>query len=218
MGGWTMFDELTIDLRLPPQERWRLTTTQRERARELLRIYKRDLALPSDAAGFLLSAAKDLLDREHWTELESLAAILGVPIDDAILCNCYYDILKAVLASPFGCTAFAVDDPRGVLHARNLDWWTEDSTLARYTTICRFIGGSAGEFTTVGWPGFTGAFSGIAPGRFAVSLNAVLSFEPAGLAAPVVIYCAPCWKDRAHSMMRFACLANPQSRAIACCS
>jgi len=125
-----MFDKLTIDLRLPPQERWRFTTTQAERARELLRIYKRDLGLPPDATGFLLSAAKGLLDGEHWMELESLAAILGVPIDDAILCNCYYDILKVVLASPFGCTAFAVDNPGGILHARNLDWWTEDSTLA----------------------------------------------------------------------------------------
>lgn len=44
----------------------------------------------------------------------------------------------------------------------------------------------AGAFTTIGWPGFAGVFSGIAPGRFAVTLNAVISDEPLQMASPVV--------------------------------
>ena len=75
----------------------------------------------------------------------------------------------------------------GVLHGRNLDWWTKSAILSRYTTTCNFVGGAAGEFTTIGWPGFIGAFSGIAPGRFAITLNAVLSLEPAVPATPVVL-------------------------------
>jgi len=38
----------------------------------------------------------------------------------------YYDALKVILGRAFGCTAFATDAPGGVLHARNLDWWTEE--------------------------------------------------------------------------------------------
>src|SRR5256885_9846125 len=34
------------------------------------------------------------------------------------------------------------------------------------------------------WPGFTGALSGLATGRFAITLNAALSVEPAQLATP----------------------------------
>lgn len=49
------------------------------------------------------------------------------------------------------------------------------------------MGSPAAEFTTIGWPGFIGAFSGIAPGRFAVTLNAVLSVDPALLATSVVL-------------------------------
>jgi acid ceramidase len=49
------------------------------------------------------------------------------------------------------------------------------------------VGGPAGEFTTIGWPGFIGAFSGVAAGRFAVTLNAVLSLERAVPAMPVVL-------------------------------
>jgi acid ceramidase len=168
---------LTIDLRDPPQHRWRLSPSQQRQARELLSLYKADLGISLDLN------AREQIHPDHWAELESLAQILGVPIADAVLCNLYYDALKLVL----GCTAFAVDTPGGVLHARNLDWWTQSAILSRYTIACRFIGGPAGEFTTIGWPGFLGAFSGIAPGRFAVTLNAVLSQEPAIRATPVVL-------------------------------
>ena len=112
-----------------------------------------------------------------------LARVMELPVSDVALCNFYYEALKVVL----GCTAFAVNAGDAVLHARNLDWWSENTALAKYTTACRFIGGAAGEFTTIGWPGFVGAFSGIAPGRFALTLNAVLSLEPAQPASPVVL-------------------------------
>src|SRR5258707_8346300 len=119
--------------------------------------------------------------------MESLAQQVSLPVSDIALCNFYYDALKVVLGNILGCTAFAIDTPDGVLHARNLDWWMDNQTLARYTTICNFVGGAAGNFTTIGWPGFIGAFSGIAPGRFAITLNAVLSLEPAVPATPVVL-------------------------------
>jgi acid ceramidase len=178
-----MFQELTIDLQRPPADRWHLTPTQCQQARELLTSYKADLGLPQDVAGFLSAAAKDLVRPDHWSEMESLANALDLPIADVALCNFYYDALKVVL----GCTAFAVDADDAILHARNLDWWTDNAALARYTTVCHFIGGPVGRFTTIGWPGFVGAFSGIAPGRFAVTLNAVLSREPAQPATPVVL-------------------------------
>jgi hypothetical protein len=175
--------KITIDLRNSPEDRWRLTPEQKQQARELLALYKEDLKVPSDVGEFLASSARELVRADHWTELESVARLLGLPLGDAVLCNLYYDALKVVL----GCTAFAVDTADGVLHARNLDWWTKSAILSRYTTVCHFVGGAAGEFTTIGWPGFIGAFSGIAPGRFAISLNAALSLEPATPATPVVL-------------------------------
>jgi hypothetical protein len=113
-----------------------------------------------------------------------------LPVSDVALSNLYYDALKVVL----GCTAFAVDAGEATLHARNLDWWTKNAALARYTTVCHFIGGAGGPFTTIGWPGFVGAFSGVAPGRFAITLNAVLSLERAQLVVQfisIAIYKVP---------------------------
>ena len=177
-----MFSEATIDLRRPPEDRWRLTPEQCQQARELLALYKTDLGLRPDAAEFVCAAARELVHADHWAEMESLSRSLGLPIGDVVLCNCYYDAIKVVL----GCTAFAIDTTNGVLHARNLDWWTEKAILGRYTTVSHFVGGPAGEFTTIGWPGFIGAFSGMAPKRFAVTLNASLSLEPVQPGTPAV--------------------------------
>jgi len=181
-----MFEELTVDLGRPPGSRWRLTSRQCEEARELLRAYKADLGLPDGAAVFLTASSRELIRDEVWREMESLADQLALPVNDVVVCNLYYDALKVVFGRALGCTAFAVDTPEGVLHARNLDWWTDGSALARYTAVCHFVGAPAGPFTTIGWPGFAGVFSGIAPGRFAVTLNAVLSLEPPQAAGPVV--------------------------------
>jgi hypothetical protein len=182
-----MFQELTIDLNRPPASRWLLTPEQCEQARLLFAQYKTDLGLAPDVGEFLTAAAKELIRDDYWQEMLALAKQLAMPMADIALCNFYYDALKVSLAQIFGCTAFALDSPEGVLHARNLDWWTQDAALARYTTVCHFVGGPAGRFTTIGWPGFIGAFSGIAPGRFAVTLNAVLSLEPPEVATPVVL-------------------------------
>ena len=117
-----------------------------------------------------------------------MARSLDLPAQDVVLCNLYYDLLKVVIGRSFGCTAFALETPDGkILHARNLDWWTENAALSQYTATTRFVGAPAGEFTTIGWPGFVGAFSGIAPGRFAVTLNAALSPDQARPATPVVL-------------------------------
>lgn len=176
-----MIQEITVDLRRPPEDRWRFTPVQQFQAIELLNVYKADLGIHSETGESLAASTRKLVSGEHWAEIESLSRLFQVPLSDIVVCNLYYDILKLVL----GCTAFAVDSPSGVLHARNLDWWTKNAILSRYSIICHFVGGAAGPFTTIGWPGFLGAFSGVAPGRFAITLNAVLSSDPTTLAAPV---------------------------------
>jgi hypothetical protein len=121
-----MIQELTVDLRLPPNDRWNLTPAQCEQARELLRQYQSDLGLTPETGEFLAGIARDLVPQAHWEEMEALARRVSLSVGEVALCNLYYDALKVVLGRVFGCTAFAVDTPEGVLHARNLDWWTAD--------------------------------------------------------------------------------------------
>jgi len=171
---------MQVDLTRPAALRWDLSRVEEAAARELLAVYQRDLGLP---APLVAELSRPAVRADYWDEMQGIASRASVSIEEVVCGNLYYDALKAVLV---GCTAFAVDTPTGPLHARNLDWWSEDDSLRRHTTQTKFDGAREGEFITVGWPGFVGAFSGVAPNRFAITLNAVISDEPLQMAAPVV--------------------------------
>jgi acid ceramidase len=171
---------MQVDLTRPATLRWDLSRVEEAAARELLAVYQRDLGLP---APLVAELSRPAVRADYWDEMQGIASRAGVPIEEVVCGNLYYDALKAVLV---GCTAFAFDTPTGPLHARNLDWWSENDSLRRHTIQTKFVGAPEGEFTTVGWPGFIGTFSGVAPKRFAITLNAVISDEPLQMAAPVV--------------------------------
>ena len=72
-----------------------------------------------------------------------------------------------------------------MLHARNLDWHTDNDLLSKHTCIFNFQKGGQTIFKTVGWPGFIGALSGTKPGCFSITLNAVLSQDTPEFDYPV---------------------------------
>ena len=118
-------------------------------------------------------------------EADAIAARCGVSLAELMTANLYYDLIKGLL----GCTAIAIDTPDGPLHARNLDWWSDNNALASLTCVTQYIDSSRDDdhrdFQSVGWPGFLGVFSGLAPGRFAVTMNAVVSGDRPAFATSV---------------------------------
>jgi hypothetical protein len=176
--------EIDLDLSLAPAERWRTLGPHAEAARRLLDCYLRDLSQLGSFAPVIESYADAFVEPEHRAEIASIAKIVGRPENDVLLGSLYYDAFRQLI----GCTAFACDGPDGPIHARNLDWWTEDKMLARLTCVVNAHDGNAiGPYRMVTWPGFIGALSGLAPGRFSVTLNAAISNERPSLAAPVVL-------------------------------
>jgi len=175
--------EIHLDLSLAPQDRWRELATHADDAGRLLDSYVRDLGGAERFGALLEPYLQAFVDAEHRAELAAIAKIVNRSIEEVALANFYYEALQQNI----GCSAFACDTPDGPIHARNLDWWTDDDMLARLTCIVRADGGaSVGPFQLVTWPGFIGAFSALAPGRFAITLNAVTSDEPAAYAQPIV--------------------------------
>jgi len=176
--------EISLDLSLPAAERWAGLAPHAESASKLMECYLRDLGQLGDFGPMVEAYADAFVGADHRGEIASIARLVGRREADVLLCNLYYEAFRQLI----GCTAFACDGPEGPIHARNLDWWTDDQMLARLTCIVRARGGrSVGPYQIVSWPGFVGAFSGLAPGRFAISLNAVISSERPSLAAPVVL-------------------------------
>jgi hypothetical protein len=68
----------------------------------------------------------------------------------------------------WGCTTAARDEDSVPWLARTLDW--PFPGLGRHIEIAR-MRGSAGEFVNVTWPGYAGALTAVAPGRFAAAIN-----------------------------------------------
>ncbi len=170
-----------VDLDSSPTERWLGIEAHREAAGELLDYYVEDLGGMS-SFGELLTTYRDVfVPKQYADEMRSIAALVQRPEAEVLLSNLYYDAIKHII----GCTAFAIDTPHGPLHARNLDWGTQNAMLSRHTLRVEFAREGKPHFTTVGWPGYAGALSGMAHGRFAVTLNAVLSDDPPELAPPI---------------------------------
>src|SRR5262249_53450256 len=93
----------------------------------------------------------------YVADIEAIAAVLGFP-GIWFLNGCYQ----------WGCTALAREEGGAPWLARTLDW--PFPGLGRNLQIAR-MRGPAGSFDNVSWPGYVGALTAMAPGRFAASIN-----------------------------------------------
>jgi acid ceramidase len=168
---------LDIDLNLPPEQRWQELRPWKGTVQPLLHDMVSEFEQLGLDESLVAPYAQSLIEEELLLELQGLTEILEVPLHRLLLANLYVDVLKLLLSpSMLGCTAFAAMTERGPILARNLDWSSEHRRLATQTIVVRFRYGTGPVlFQTVTWPGFVGCLSGVAPGRFALSYNAVLS-------------------------------------------
>ncbi|MCP4445339.1 MAG: hypothetical protein GY811_08350 [Myxococcales bacterium] len=170
-----------VDLDRPPEQRWHGIELHKDAACELLSYYVNDLGGLEQFDELLSSYRDAFVPPDYVSEMRAMAELIGRPEAEVLLSNLYYDAIKHL----FGCTTFAVDTPDGPLHARNLDWGTVNAMLSRHTLRVEYSRAGKPHFVVVGWPGYAGALSGMAHGRFSVTLNAVLSDDPPELAPPV---------------------------------
>jgi hypothetical protein len=131
----------------------------------------RALALRNDCLSWLPAHVRGLLPAldavtRRWlqrsrspyvTDIEAIAAALGIP--GIWFLNGSYQ---------WGCTAAARDEDGAPWIARTLDW--PFPGLGRHLEIAR-MRGAAGEYLNLTWPGYAGALTAMAPGRFAAAIN-----------------------------------------------
>ncbi|MCA8988561.1 MAG: hypothetical protein KDA78_13010 [Planctomycetaceae bacterium] len=176
-----MIPTLLVNLNLPPEERWKLTPQQIEWAQMLVNTTLNEIGGVEPYRELIELYSAEHIPETFAAEIHSLSGLCSRTNLEILTANLYYDFVKLLL----GCTAFSVNTPNGPIHARNMDWFSESNCLSDYTTIISFQGRES--FQSVGWPGFAGMFSGIAPGRFAITMNAALSNEPQVPGASIAI-------------------------------
>ncbi len=170
-----------VNLDLPPYERWGFLVDYKNEVNDLLQCYLNDF----EGADFIFESIgmykEVIISRDYLEEIEFIASISKFSANQVLIANLYYDILKFYL----GCTAFAFEHNGKIIHARNLDWWTDNNLLSKHSKIFDFQSGGKTVFKTVGWFGFIGALSGIKPQKFSLTLNAVSSNDSPEIATPV---------------------------------
>jgi hypothetical protein len=91
--------------------------------------------------------------------------------------------LQRIRDTAIACTAGAGPLPDyGMVHVRSLDWPLEG--LGRHSLIVHHQNNPAGDFYSVGWPGYCGVLSGFKPGCFSASLNMAFIVQRPGLSWP----------------------------------
>lgn len=178
-----MVPEITIPLDDSPRRRWQLSAEHAQWAHELIQAGVEELGEAGVHRLALKLYAALYVKRQYRKEIQGIAEQAGVSYVAALAGNLYYDFVKLIL----GCTAFALNTPNGPVHARNLDWFSHGDALAAFTTISNFVRDDGVRFRAIGWPGGVGVLSAIVPGRFTVTLNAVLSDEPSRIAESVAL-------------------------------
>jgi hypothetical protein len=107
----------------------------------------------------------------YFSEIAQIAATLG--FSGVWLLNASYQ---------WGCTSLAFEHDGEPWIVRTLDW--PFVGLGRHTALAR-MRGAYGDFFSVTWPGYVGALTGMAPGRFAACVNQ-----------------APMWRRTLHQWLR----------------
>ena len=177
-------DEHIVNLDEAPSRRWHFLSGYTEEINDLFACYLNDFSGEEAIFEGLSFYKEHIVSDEYLEEIDYIASISRYSADQVLIANLYYDVLKFY----FGCTAFAFASDKGVLHARNLDWHTDNNLLGKHSMIFNFQKEGKTLFKTVGWPGFIGALSGTKRQKFSVTLNAVLSADKPELATPISFF------------------------------
>ncbi|WP_243473256.1 C45 family autoproteolytic acyltransferase/hydolase [Winogradskyella sp. MH6] len=174
-------ERITINLDKKPSERWNLLKDYKHETNSLLKYYLEDLSSAGIFETYIETYKTLFISKQYQEEIECVAKNSHFSENQVLITNLYYDALKFV----FGCTSFCITNQTEKLHARNLDWWSENNILGSFTKVFDFKENDEIKYSLVSWPGFIGALSGVKPGKFSITLNAVLSNESPQFAIPI---------------------------------
>ena len=178
-----------IDLNRKAECRWEVIEQYKEEAKLLVDYYISEIRDYSSLYKLPLHAYSNIYIKDEFRrELRGMSKVLNIPYSDLLLVNLFYDLLKLILSPSqllFGCSGFVVDRTGGPVHARNMDWDSDGYSMKAFSLHQKFVKDGECVFEAIGWPGYNACISGMASGRFSLTLNAVSSKKSVALKTPV---------------------------------
>uniref|UniRef100_A0A8C8CIY9 Acid ceramidase n=1 Tax=Oncorhynchus tshawytscha TaxID=74940 RepID=A0A8C8CIY9_ONCTS len=181
----------TIDLDLPPSERWKLIMTDKKSELVTLIQAIRDLANALVPSGKLIDLVdKDLvrafvntLPYPFNEEIKGIATASGVPLGEVVLFNIFYEVFTV-------CTSLVAEDSNGnLIHGRNMDFglfmgwdmknrsWLITEKLKPLVVNIDFQRGNKTVFKSTNFAGYVGMLTGIKPHAFTLTMNERFSLD-----------------------------------------
>lgn len=168
----------TVNLDLPPQERWtEISSKYSEKLVELLVAMGKVFPNPQSIEMLSVAAAGlvKYLPEEYREEIRGIAKYANVSPGSVALLNIFYDIStfrqKRVANKVVGCTSIVAEDLEGkILHARNLDFFWADILRQMVITV-DFQKKGKTIYTGTTTAGFVGLVTGQKPYKFTISLD-----------------------------------------------
>ncbi|XP_076877419.1 N-acylsphingosine amidohydrolase (acid ceramidase) 1a [Brachyhypopomus gauderio] len=173
----------TVNLDLPPSERWNHLMKQKKS--ELLSMIQ---AIKDLAGGFFHGQILDLVDNKlplivdtlpypFNEEIKGIAVVTGVPLGEVVLFNIFYEVFTV-------CTSVVTEDVKGnIYHARNLDFglfmgwdqknktWIITEKLKPLVVNIDFIRNNRTLLRSTNFAGYVGILTGIRPREFTLTTN-----------------------------------------------
>jgi len=199
-----------VDLSLPPSKRWQHVPIRLRKAAKTLANRAADqVGSPGmQSLAELLTDAATAVRNPYRDEVIAWATLTDLPRRRVLLSNMAYELnaaaiiyndtvipavsnfwqrvktgVGAIRGSAKACTSGAAYYPAcGMVHVRAMDWPL--AGLGRHTVIWHMTGGEAGDYYNIGWPGYVGVISGMAPGRFSATINQAMPFSKPSLQWP----------------------------------
>uniref|UniRef100_A0A8C8CGS6 Acid ceramidase n=1 Tax=Oncorhynchus tshawytscha TaxID=74940 RepID=A0A8C8CGS6_ONCTS len=151
----------TIDLDLPPSERWKLIMTDKKSEPLIV----------------------NTLPYPFNEEIKGIATASGVPLGEVVLFNIFYEVFTV-------CTSLVAEDSNGnLIHGRNMDFglfmgwdmknrsWLITEKLKPLVVNIDFQRGNKTVFKSTNFAGYVGMLTGIKPHAFTLTMNERFSLD-----------------------------------------
>ncbi|KAK7481951.1 hypothetical protein BaRGS_00026754 [Batillaria attramentaria] len=175
----------TINLDLPPEERWKeVATNRKDQIRNLLDKFKEFVRDWGEFAGKVIDFVDSDLGNLDKTlpypfagEIRGMSKYSGLNLGEVVLFNIFYEFFTV-------CTSIVAEDPNGnFVHARNLDFglfigwdvknktWEVTEALRPLVVNLDFQRGGKTVFKSVNFAGYIGILTALKPGLFSLTMN-----------------------------------------------